>query len=107
MDVARAHYHADVIYFLPLLGMKKGACALWHELRLHQLGSRPTVFIPRWKTHSCILYQVCCVSGLLKAQFHSATFFSPFTALFLVLMMFFYPALLDVCWVMLKSAGAT
>ncbi len=54
MDVARsapqgAHYHADVIYLLPYLGIKKGASALWYsELGLHQLGSRPTVFIPRW-----------------------------------------------------------
>ncbi len=31
------------------MGIKKGASALWYsELGLHQLGSRPTVFIPRW-----------------------------------------------------------
>ncbi len=69
MDVARsapqgAHYHADVIYLLPYLGIKMGARALWyHELSLHQLGSRPTVFIPRWTTHPCILYQVCATRG--------------------------------------------
>ncbi len=69
MDVARSapqggHYHADVIYLLPLLGIKKGARALWYsELSLHQLGSRPTVFIPRWTTHPRILYQVCATRG--------------------------------------------
>ncbi len=43
---------------------KKGASALWYsELSLHQLGSRPTVFIPRWTTHHCILYQVCATRG--------------------------------------------
>ncbi len=31
------------------MGIKKGASALWYsELGLHQLGSRLTVFIPRW-----------------------------------------------------------
>ncbi len=30
---------------------------------LHYLGSRPTFFIPRWTTHSCILYQVCDAHG--------------------------------------------
>ncbi len=69
MDVTRsapqgAHYHADVIYLLYYLGIKKGARALWYsELSLHQLGSRPTVFIPRWATHSCILFQVCATCG--------------------------------------------
>ncbi len=69
MDVARsapqgAHYHADVIYLLPKLGIKKGASALWYsELSLHQLGSRPAVFIPRWKTHPCILNQVYATRG--------------------------------------------
>ncbi len=34
VDVARsapqgAHYHADVIYLLPKMGIKKGASALW------------------------------------------------------------------------------
>ncbi len=54
MDVARsapqgAHYHADVIYLLYKMRIKKGASAYWYnELRIHQLGSRPTVFIPRW-----------------------------------------------------------
>ncbi len=28
-------------------------------LGLHQLGSRPTFFIPRWITHLDILHQVC------------------------------------------------
>ncbi len=33
------------------MGIKKGANALWYsELSLHQLGSRPTVFTPRWAT---------------------------------------------------------
>ncbi len=69
MDVARsapqvAHYHADVIYLLPLLGIKKGASALWYyELSLHPLGSRPTFFIPRWITHPCILHQACATRG--------------------------------------------
>ncbi len=47
MDVARfapqgAHYyHADVIFLLPELGIKKGARALWYsELKLHKLGSQ-------------------------------------------------------------------
>ncbi len=41
-----------------------GASALWHsELSLRQLGSRPTVFIPRWATHLCILYQACGIGG--------------------------------------------
>ncbi len=45
MDVAQfepqgAHYHADDIYLLPYLGLKKGTRALWSsELSLHQLGS--------------------------------------------------------------------
>ncbi len=66
MDVARsapqgAHYHADVIYLLPYLGINKGTRVLWYpELSLHQLGSRPTVFIPQWVTHTCIQYQVLC-----------------------------------------------
>ncbi len=33
---------------------------------LHQHGPRPTVFIPRWTTHSCILYQVCATRGAHK-----------------------------------------
>ncbi len=46
------------------MGIKKRASALWYsELSLHQLGSRPTVFIPRWATHPCILYQVCATRG--------------------------------------------
>ncbi len=53
------HYHADDIYLLHKMGIKEGARALWYsELSLHQLGFRPTVFIPRWTTHPCILYQV-------------------------------------------------
>ncbi len=66
MDVARsapqgAHYLADVIYFR----IKKGAMAFWYsELSLHQLGFRPTVFIPRWTTYPCILYQVCATRGV-------------------------------------------
>ncbi len=62
MDVAwsapqGAHYHVDVVYLPPKLGIKKGATALWYsELSLHQLGSRPT-------THPCILYQVCATLG--------------------------------------------
>ncbi len=69
MDVARsapqgAHYHAGVIYLLPLLGIKKGATALWNsEINLHQLGSWSTVFLPRWATHPCILYQVYAACG--------------------------------------------
>ncbi len=65
MDVARsapqgAINHADVIFVLPLLGIKKGARALWHsEFNLNQLGSPPEVFIPQCTTHPCILYQVC------------------------------------------------
>ncbi len=47
-----------------LLGIMKGWRALWYsEVDLHQLGSRPTVFIPRWTTHPCILYQVCATRG--------------------------------------------
>ncbi len=72
MDVARstpqgAHYQADVIYcLLPKLGIKKGASALWFsELSLHQLESRPKVFIPRWTTHPSILYQVCATRGVV------------------------------------------
>ncbi len=44
MDVAWStpqlvHYHADSIYLLPLLGIKKEARALWYsELSLHKLG---------------------------------------------------------------------
>ncbi len=46
------------------MGIKKGASALWYsELSLHQLGSRPTVFIPRWTTHPCIVYEVCATRG--------------------------------------------
>ncbi len=69
MDVARsapqgAHHHVDVIYLLPELGIKKGARALWYsKLSLHQLGSRSTVFIHRWTTHPCILYQGCAARG--------------------------------------------
>ncbi len=50
MDFARstpqgAHYHADVIYLLPLMGIKKGASALWYsELSLRQLGSRQSLY---------------------------------------------------------------
>ncbi len=65
MDVARSapqgahYYHADFLYLLPQLGIKKGAGTLcYSDLSLHQLSSRPTVFIPRWTTHPCILYQV-------------------------------------------------
>ncbi len=45
MDIDRSaaqgdHYHVDVIYLLPYLGIKKGARALWYsKLSLHQLGS--------------------------------------------------------------------
>ncbi len=69
MDVARsapqgARYYADVIYLLPKMGIKKGASAYWYNaLSIHQLGSRPTVFIPRWTAHPCILYQVCATRG--------------------------------------------
>ncbi len=46
------------------MGIKKGASALWYsELNLHQLGSRPTVFVPRWTAHPCILNQVCPTRG--------------------------------------------
>ncbi len=48
----------------PLSGKKKGARALWYSaLSLHQLCSRPTVFIPRWTAQPCILYQVCATRG--------------------------------------------
>ncbi len=61
-----AHYHEDVIYFLPKMGIKKGARALWYsELSLHQLGSRPTVFIPQWTTHPYILYEVCATRAAI------------------------------------------
>ncbi len=69
MDVARfaphwAHYHADVSYLLPSLGIRKGTRVLcYSELSLHQLSSRPTIVIPRWTTHPCILYQVCTTCG--------------------------------------------
>ncbi len=69
MDAARsppqgAHYHADVIYLFPKLGMKKGARALWcSKLSLHQLGTRSTVVMLQWTTHLCILYQVCATRG--------------------------------------------
>ncbi len=45
MDVARSapqvvHYHADVIYLFPQLGIKKGAWGSWYSgLGLHQLVS--------------------------------------------------------------------
>ncbi len=64
MDVARsapqgAHYHADVIYLLPKMGIKKGASALWYsELSIHQLGSRPTVFCPDGQ-HTLAFYIKC------------------------------------------------
>ncbi len=67
MDVARsppqgAHYQADVIY--SQLGIKMEAKALWNsELSLHQPGFPRTVFIPRWTTHLCILYQVRATCG--------------------------------------------
>ncbi len=35
-----AHYYADVIYLLPLLGIKKGARALWYS----ELGPTPARF---------------------------------------------------------------
>ncbi len=56
MDVAlsapqEAHYRADVSYLL-----KQGARGLWYSgLGLHQLGSRPTFYIPRWTAHLYIL----------------------------------------------------
>ncbi len=46
-------------FLAPLTGNKKGA---W-ELGLYQLGFRPTSIIPWWKTHACILFQVCDVQG--------------------------------------------
>ncbi len=73
VDVARsapqgAHYHADVIYLLAKMGIKKGASALWYsQLSIHQLGSRPTVFIPRWTTRPRILYQVCVTRGATRS----------------------------------------
>ncbi len=81
MDDARsapqgAHYHADVIYLLPYLGIKKRSKALWYsELSLHQLGSRPTAFIPRWLTHPCILYQVCATHGVTQLVFEHMPIF--------------------------------
>ncbi len=53
------------------MGIKKGASAFWYsELGLHQLGSRPTVFIPRWTNtplHS--ISSVChpCAAAVLEA----------------------------------------
>ncbi len=32
------------------------------------LGSRPTVFIPRWTTRPCILYQVCATRGVDRCR---------------------------------------
>ncbi len=50
------------------MGIKEGASALWYsELSQHQLGSLPTVFIPRWTTHLCILYQVWATRGAADA----------------------------------------
>ncbi len=49
------------------------AWGLWYSgLGLHQLGSRPTVFIPRWTTHPCILYQVCVTRGVMAGVGHEA-----------------------------------
>ncbi len=33
------------------------------RVKLYQLGSRTTVFIPRWTAHPCILYQECATRG--------------------------------------------
>ncbi len=69
MDVARCAPTGGSLpcgrYLLPpLTGNKEGSKGFWYsELSLHQLGSRPTVFIPRWTTHPCILYQVCATRG--------------------------------------------
>ncbi len=56
------------------MGIKKGASAL-SEWCLHQLGSRPTVFLPRWKAHPCILYQVCATRGATAAVAFKTYFF--------------------------------
>ncbi len=49
------HYHVDVIYLLTKSGIRKGA---W-GLGLHQLGFRPTFFVPRWTLNLRIQRQVC------------------------------------------------
>ncbi len=67
------YYHADVIYFLPLTGIKKGASALWcSELSIHQIGSLPPFFIPRWTSHPCIPYQVCATRGAMAVLHYHA-----------------------------------
>ncbi len=44
--------------------------ALWYsESSIHQLGSRKTVFIPRWITHPCILPQVRATRGAITVVF--------------------------------------
>ncbi len=53
-------------------------------LGVHQLGSRPTFFIPCWTTHLCILYQVCATRGATVSQKqyqHGITFFTKFSLL--------------------------
>ncbi len=35
------------------------------RLGLHQLGSQPTFYLPRWTAHPCILYQVRDVRGVV------------------------------------------
>ncbi len=53
MGVARsapqgAHYHTDVIYLFPKLGIKNGTWDLWYSGKgLHLLGSRPTLIMPQ------------------------------------------------------------
>ncbi len=62
------HYNTDVIYLLSELRIKKGVRPLWNaDLSLHQLGSRPAVFIPRWTTQRCILYKMCAACGAQNA----------------------------------------
>ncbi len=65
MDVSQsvpqgAHFHADIIYFLPSMGIKKGASALWYsELSLHQLGSHPQSLYP--DGHHTLAFYFKCV----------------------------------------------
>ncbi len=62
----------DVIYLLPLLGVKKGAWSLRYSgLGLHQLGSWPTCFMPTWTIRNFILYQVCDARAVCTCYFGS------------------------------------
>ncbi len=61
MDVARAtgtQFHGDVIGSLPW----SRELMVLRVRNVHQLGSRPTFFIPCWTTHPCILYYRCGIA---------------------------------------------